>query len=434
MIKIQKRPLPKFVLPASVFLVILAYGALPAYTVFSLEKTPVKLLVLFYLALLLTTLYFLNRYFKTKEFIGLQIQNLQEKINIVNDQNTQYLKHKTALQQKISRYNSLKDIIEEINKSLSIDAITTSLANIAFSTIANNKGVCILYLVDPEKQFSLLLSKARKEDKKLIIKAKQGDIFDQWVLRHGSPLLVEDTRKDFRFDLDKVPAADSRQVGSLISAPFISESGFFGVLRLDYPHPSFYTQDDLRLLMAVCDLGAVAIENGELYKKTEDFAIRDWLTSLYAKGYFLERLKEECRRATRQGGVFTLLMLDIDNFKTYNDKFGHTAGDVVLRELSQAMVNFLKGHNPIISRFGGEEFCVILNHVNKKDARNIAEGLRARIESTEVILRRQKTGVTVSIGVAAFPVDAADETEIIIKADRAMYKAKQKGKNRVIEA
>ena len=293
--------------------------------------------------------------------------------------------------------------------------------------------MCILYLVDEQTQV-LSLFKTKKENEKLIIKSKKGDIFDLWVLRHTSPLFVEEARKDFRFDLDKLKIQDIRPISSLISSPLMSEHRFLGILRLDNPVSGFYTQDDLRFFVTICDLGGVALENCKLFQKMQDLAIHDGLTSLYTKGYFLERLKEEYKRSIRQNTTLPLLMLDIDHFKNYNDKFGHTAGDIVLKNLSLTIVEFLKDSSAIISRFGGEEFCIILPCIDKKEAHVIAERLRKKIEKTKIILRRQKTNITVSIGVATFPLDTRDEDELILRADKAMYNAKQKGRNRVVSA
>lgn len=338
-----------------------------------------------------------------------------------------------ALQEKIRRYNSLKKIIEQLNQNLFLDSIATSLTEITFSLIASNKGTCMLYLIDEQAQaITLNLFKTKKEDKKLIIKTKQGDIFDLWVLRHAAPLLIEDIRKDFRFDLEKLKTLDQRPILSLISSPLLTEHSFLGILRMDGYVFGFYSQDDLRFLVTICDLGAVALENARLFQKTQELAIHDGLTSLFTKKYFSERLKEECKRSIRRDVSLSLLMLDIDYFKNYNDTFGHTAGDIILKKLSLTIVDFLKDHNPIVSRFGGEEFCVILPRMDKKKALAWAERLRAVIEQTKVTLRERATGVTVSIGVASFPDDANDEDDLIFKADRAMYKAKQKGRNRVV--
>jgi len=397
-----------------------------------IERTPLKLLSAFYLTNILIVFYSLNKNSKRKYNLGLQIQDLQEKVNILNDQNFQERKNKIALQEKIRRYNSLKQIIEEINQNLNLESVADTLSSIAFSLIANNKGTCILYLVDNKTQTPILI-KTKKEDKELVIKAKEGDIFDLWVLRHVSSLAIEDIRKDFRFDLEKLKTQDLRSISSLISAPLITENKFLGILRLDNPLTGFYSQDDLRFLVTICDLGAVALENSELFQRTQDLATHDGLTSLYTKGYFLERLKQEYKRSIRKNTLFSLLMLDIDYFKNYNDKFGHTAGDIVLKNLSLNIVNSLKQFSPVISRFGGEEFCAILSHIDKKKARAIAEELRKEIEKMKIILRRQETNVTVSIGIATFPDDAKDEDELLLRVDRAMYKAKQKGRNRVAD-
>jgi diguanylate cyclase (GGDEF)-like protein len=366
-----------------------------------------------------------------KHYLKIQNLSLQEKLNITKDDSARKLRNKIALQEKISRYDSLKKIIEKINQALDLEFIANNLAAVAFSLIGHNKGSCMLFLVNNKTQ-KLFLFKTKREDESLIIKAKEGDIFDIWVLRHAQALLVEDARKDFRFDLERLKLHEIRPILSLISSPFISEHKFFGILRLDNPEAYFYTQDDLRFQTTICELGALALENAQLFQETHELALHDGLTNLYRKGYFLERLKEECTRSIRLATSLSLFMLDIDYFKNYNDKFGHTAGDLVLKELSLTMVEFLKDFEPlIISRFGGEEFCILFARLDKKKAYTIVEKLRVKIEKTDIILRKQKTKITVSIGVANFPADASDENELIFKADKAMYEAKEKGRNRV---
>ncbi|MBU1869577.1 MAG: sensor domain-containing diguanylate cyclase [Candidatus Omnitrophica bacterium] len=411
-------------------LLFLLYLILPVYLCRKASFHPILTVIIFYILAILFASYLYSRYSRKKNYIQYQAQNLQEKINILNEENSRENKSVLALQAKISRYNSLKKIIEEINENLGTDSVSESLTEISFSVISNNQGVCNLYLVDSLTQ-KLTLFKTRKEDKKLIIKAKEGDIFDLWVLRHNTPLLIEDIKKDFRFDLERLRGEELRPVSSLVSAPFISEFKFLGILRLDNSQTNFFSQDDLRFLMTISDIGAVALENSELFQKTQELAIHDGLTALFTKSYFLERLREELKRSARLDSVFSLLMLDIDYFKDYNDKFGHTAGDIVLKKLSQTITEFLKDYNAILSRFGGEEFCVIIPGLNREDALGLASRLRERIEKERMVLRRQETSVTVSIGLASFPRDGVSEDQLISKSDKAMYEAKQKGRNRV---
>lgn len=424
------RPLKTGILLA---LIAVFYIILPIYLSFRLNLISPGLLSLFYLANIVIIVYLLRKNSTARFQLEYKIQQLQEKLNLIADQNHKELKSSIDLEAKLSRYNSLKKAVDEINEHLEIDSVANKLTLITFSYISDNKGACLLYLIDSNNQ-KLSLFNTRKEDHQLVIKEKEGDIFDFWVLRHATPLFIEDIRKDFRFDLDRIKSRDSRPLASLISAPFLSENRILGILRLDNPNENFYSQDDLRFLVTVCDLGAVALENSELLQKTHDLAIHDGLTSLFTKGYLLERLKEECIRSRHENSIFSLLMLDIDFFKNYNDRFGHTAGDIVLNKLSAIMRQALAEFNPIIARFGGEEFCVILERTDKKKAFQIAERLRKRIADEKMVLRRQETNITVSIGLASFPVDAREETELIQAADKAMYNAKKSGRNKVIAA
>lgn len=404
------------------------YIFLPIY----LKILPIRLLFVLYLANTIIAFYLFNRKSRRENRLKIKSQDLQEKINILNDENTRELKNQSALGEKIKRYNSLKNIIEDINQNLDLNLIADNLASITFLLIAKDKGVCILYLVDDKTQ-KLTLFKIKKENRECIVKVKEGDIFDTWVLRHAQALFVEDVSRDFRFDLEKLKTQDLESISSLISSPFISSHRFLGILRLNNPEPNFYSQDDFRFLVTICDLGTVALENAQLFQRTRDLAIHDGLTSLFTKGYFLERLKEEYIRSIRQRSPLSLLMLDIDYFKNYNDKFGHTAGDIVLKNLSLTMVDFLKDFKPyIVSRFGGEEFCIILPGMDKEGAFAVGEQLRLAIEGSKIILRKQETHITVSIGVSCLPLGAEDAEGLIFKADQALYTAKQKGRNRIV--
>jgi diguanylate cyclase (GGDEF)-like protein len=286
-----------------------------------------------------------------------------------------------------------------------------------------------LYVVN--KDLNLELFKSKKENSATVIKEKSGDVFDYWVLRHSSPLLIEDVANDFRFEYSF--KANRRPLGSLISVPMISEHRFFGTLRLDNPKPQSFDQDDLRFLSTISEIGATALENSELFARMTHLAIHDSLTGLYSKGYFLQRLQEEFYKALRLNRPLTLLMLDIDFFKRYNDTFGHTAGDLVLSKIGSLLQNDPQELKPLCARYGGEEFCVLLYGVPKAEGFKIASSLRQRIEDEEFVLRQQQTSVTVSVGLAALE-DASDSRELLAKADSAMYQAKSKGRNQVCQA
>ncbi len=388
---------------------------------------------LYYIILAILAVFFYRQYRCQARQLNIQSEEAREKSNLLNAALIREEQQLQALQNKIMQYGQLRKTIEELNRTLQAEAVAEHLAGVAFAVIAKRQGACILYLVDRNTQV-LRLIMAKKADPHSVIREKQGDIFDMWVLKHATPLLIEDVKKDFRFDSLSVPATVQRQVLCVVSVPLISGSRVIGILRLDNQQPGAYGQADLRLLAMIGDIGAVALENAQLYQRTQDLAIHDELTGLFTKAHFFERLKEEVQRSQRQQSEFCLLMADIDNFKLYNDNFGHTAGDIVLRAISQNIRELAVESNAVAGRFGGEEFVLVLPRTSKGEAIKKAESLRGAVERLIVPLRGKDTRVTISIGVSGFLADARDENELIMRADQAMYKAKNAGRNMVVAA
>ncbi len=258
---------------------------------------------------------------------------------------------------------------------------------------------------------------------------KKGDIFNRWVLRQKQPLIVTDSQKDFRFNLEKEDEP-TRQVKSLIIAPVISERRIIGLLRINSKEPYAFSSDDLRLLDIISGLAYSAIENALLFQRAEELAITDGLTSLYVQRYFKERLVVECEKAKMAEIPLVLLMCDLDWFKEYNDKYGHVAGDILLKRIAKILKTGIRD-NKLIARYGGEEFAIILPERNKKQGMAVAESIRKAIASELFILRRKTTRITISIGAVVFPKDALNAQELIRQADTALYQAKAQGRNRV---
>lgn len=364
---------------------------------------------------------------KLESDMGLEAEQYEERINLINNECETQRKTSDILKRRLSRYSLLKTSAEKLSSITSLDKIADYLADEAFNIIGKSDAA-LLYLVDEEHQ-GLKLTSSRKSNPADKIKSKKGDIFDSWTLKHRKPLLVTDTRKDFRFNMDAIEE-DERSVVSLISAPLISERRTLGILRLENARPDAYSADDLRLLDVACDLGALAIANCVLYKKTEELAITDGLTGLYVRRYFTERATEELKRAAQSKLPISFLMADIDHFKNYNDRYGHVAGDIVLRRLS---VVLRKGasNEDLICRFGGEEFGILIIGKDKEAAILFSETLRRDIEKEEITLRRERTGITVSMGMSFYPADGTDIEAIIKSADTRLYKAKSLGRNRI---
>ncbi|MDD5574199.1 MAG: sensor domain-containing diguanylate cyclase, partial [Candidatus Omnitrophica bacterium] len=192
------------------------------------------------------------------------------------------------------------------------------------------------------------------------------------------------------------------------------------------------TKDDIRVLMMFANQAGMAIENSQLYERTLIKVHKDALTDLWNHGYFQFVVDEELRRAKDHLTYLSIIMLDIDNFKNYNDTWGHQKGDEILSRISKIITESSRKIDKVC-RYGGEEFAVILPDAAKKDVLVIAERIRSNIEqypfTTGPDHPPQK--ITVSIGVASFPEDGKTKAELIRAADAALYDAKKQGKNRV---
>jgi len=175
-----------------------------------------------------------------------------------------------------------------------------------------------------------------------------------------------------------------------------------------------------------------AIVEIKILQKTQDSVIYDELTRLYNFRYFQDRVNAEAQRACRYEAPLTLLMIDADDFKAYNDAHGHLAGNMALRRLAAVLKRSVR-ETDIVARYGGEEFAVLLPSTPKLAALRVAEKVRQAVERAGVGAEQDPAArpMTVSVGVASLPGDASAAQELVAKADRALYVAKSQGKNRV---
>jgi diguanylate cyclase (GGDEF)-like protein len=217
----------------------------------------------------------------------------------------------------------------------------------------------------------------------------------------------------------------------LVVVPLKAKDKVNGIILAD----NFITKkpiakDDVRMLIMLANQAGLAIENSHLYEKTVIRSHSDSLTNLWNHGYFQYLLQEEFDKAKVTKTPLSLIMLDIDDFKIYNDLLGHQAGDKILIELAQLLKNRSRKMD-FVCRYGGEEFTIILPQADKKETFSIAERIRQDIERHpfihEEILPSKK--LTVSIGIASSPENGASPPELIAASDRAVYQAKHKGKN-----
>lgn len=367
---------------------------------------------------------------RTKKSITLKRLELDDKersYNLLLQEHKKQEDLREAYYKKAKRFNKLSQIAKELGFILTPDEINRNIISNLTKTIENG-DIYILCGVTPDLQ-NLEIQALESPAGTLPTEVLHLDEFNTWVMRHRQPLIVTDAAKDYRFNTANILA--KTRTRSLIMSPLITGDRLLGIIRIDSYRPETFTVDDLRLLAIISNIGALTIYNAQLYKQTEYLAIRDDLTGIYVKRYFQERLEKLIAEAKLFGGSFSVLLLDLDKFKDLNDQFGHSVGDRVLQKVAK-LIEEDSPQDSIVARYGGEEFAVILPHTTRSEARNVAEGIRRLIQEQTFSVRREGTYTTISIGLAEFPPEGDTSGEIIDMADKRLYEAKRKGRNRVV--
>ena len=190
------------------------------------------------------------------------------------------------------------------------------------------------------------------------------------------------------------------------------------------------SEQDKDMLTVLVNQFAMCLRRINLYKSLQELAITDSLTGTFSRRYCLERLKEEIDRSAKFNLNFSILMIDIDHFKKYNDSFGHLVGDVILKDLSSIIKESIRSVD-LVGRFGGEEFLVILPQTTKDATLITASRIQNSILNRHISAYDETLTITVSIGCSSFPDDSRELTELIDRADFALYRAKKTGRNKV---
>ncbi|MCD0247002.1 GGDEF domain-containing protein [Xanthomonas melonis] len=248
-----------------------------------------------------------------------------------------------------------------------------------------------------------------------------------WALRRGQPHAVDDLRRDA--PCAHIEAPDTAMPVATACLPMSAQGTQLGFLFLSTPGPG--PMPRLEIAEAAAEQLSLALSNLRLRESLRRQSIRDALTGLYNRRYLEESLSHELARCARRGLPLSVLMLDVDHFKQFNDSQGHAGGDLLLAAVGELLLTRLRAED-VACRYGGEEFTVILPETDGEEAMRVAEQIRAHVAALAVSDgQRALPRVTASIGVASFPVDGELGSSLIQKADAALYAAKRGGRNRV---
>ncbi len=247
----------------------------------------------------------------------------------------------------------------------------------------------------------------------------------EWVCRERKSFYEADLSQHRRFYTGKNYL--QKGIHSVVYLPLTIKDESIGSLIVASQSPNAFTPKQIKLLEQVALQIATPIENSQLYAQAEQRARIDELTGLFNRRHFEERLKEEVSRHSRRGDVFSIFLLDLDNFKTYNDIYGHPSGDIILNQTGRIIKRSIRDADQAF-RYGGDEFVVILPNTTINNGRVVADRVRQRIAEE---MENNEIAVTCSIGLASYPSDGVISQELITVADTALYFAKRTGGNRV---
>ncbi len=323
---------------------------------------------------------------------------------------------------------ALNSIGREITANLDLDGVFETIhTQCARLVDATSFTICLYNRERAEIHYAYLVRDGRRRAARTEPLARDAV---SWVIKSGRPVSVKDTlarEEELPLELSDHESG----LRSLLAIPLVRlDNEVTGVLSVASPRPDAYTARHQETLVAIGQTAAIAIENARYY----EMATVDQLTKLYLKDYFHLRIEEEMNRARRYGHAFSVLMMDIDSFKELNDAHGHLAGDRFLRSVGEVIKGSLRSHD-IPCRYGGEEFAVLLPETEPAEAIVIAERIRRTVAETRIREGRKMIGTTISIGISSYPRSARrSASDLLRKADGALYQAKREGKDKVIAA
>ncbi len=342
-------------------------------------------------------------YISSKRKAEIDHEVLDRDIALIQSSIAENEKRSAALLQRMDNFQKFEQIISSLESSMNERDLIKLIEELTGKFIRKGKW------------------KTKRNPKK--------DIFVDYVKTNKIPLLITDMADDKRFTSEEY-----KEISSVIVMPIEVEGSYWGYIEgISVIKNVKFNDSDLRLLSVLSNILGIILYNTSLFHKISSLAITDGLTGLYTRSYFSERLQEEIERAKSNNLSMAVAMLDIDHFKEVNDKYGHIAGDMLLRQIADILRKRFREID-IIARYGGEEFTIFISQTNAESGFARLEEIRKNIENTKFFMPVEsyhpiQIRKTISIGLTELKNESTTE-ELIKKADLALYKAKNTGRNK----
>jgi len=318
----------------------------------------------------------------------------------------------SALNSTLNFREVLERILMNVGKVVAHESANIMLLDGEWVEVLFHQG----YLTDPANQFLEGLRFPIGEFPTL-----------QKMFESGLPLVIPDTGKSSLWRGNSTMG----WIKSYAGMPLLSRGQVIGFLNLDSSIPGFFNEEVVFRLQAFADQAAVAVQNARLYEEVQSLSVTDPLTNVYNRRGLFQKCSEVIEQNRRSGLPVALIVFDLDNFKDFNDSYGHSTGDLILSTIARRMANRLRGAD-VLGRYGGDEFVLLLSGISESSLKGILERLRQSITLEPIQIGNEVVFITVSMGVSTNTTSGYDLTTLLRHADHALYHVKKSGRNRTL--
>ena len=339
-----------------------------------------------------------------------------EEYKMVTEKELQKLKFKNfALTKELDELVNIVEISKYINANLASENLMNMINDIIIGVLGVTYSTIYLY-----------------EKNKLVIKSSNADSSD--IIFPANILKCITLKESFLINSENIfpPNSIRKNIRSMVGVPIKIRNNFIGYIIVEHTMINFFEQRHVKFIESICNQVGIAIENSLLYLKMEENSKRDSLLNIYNRKYFFEVIEKKLIKS-KNGKKYAIVMVDIDNFKSINDKYGHLFGDNALINSIDFIKRFTK-KSDIIARYGGEEIIIYMEFEKPEEIIASVMAMKKCFEDNTIIYDDKSCGVTASFGIAFYPKDGHSIETVLKLADKFLYKAKEEGKNKIVNS